>query len=983
MNQLRLVAAFAVLSFAGCRCNPPNLDQTKGIVQWEWVGADGVTQNQPSAAVDFGTISMGARKDQTIKVRNIGPRAFTMSEFAELMGNAPVSINNAPVEGQVFMLTFDPAARVDPTEETTVSVAFIPPIVVEPFVDHFVDLELKPLNADVSTLSLKGRAIAGACALPETIDFGALPIGKTNDFALELSNNGEVPVRFTSGGVLNAPVDSYYLLGLSDGTASIPAGGVTTITVRFSPTEPRDYNGTVVMRRGDACPEQNVNLVGRGVTACLTWKPDPADIVSGQILSYGAVPPGAVKEGNVTFQNQCTIPVGISNLRTNEPTFVVTLPGDGLLSVPPAQRDSATGTWADGTARTILDFRPTVIGARQGLLLAATDLDSQSSIAVSLRGFGGGPKIDVRPNPTLNFGRIGFTSGVSPALVALRNLRITNIGNRPTPADPAANLHLGSTPYTVTTIVGAADELCVGEYDAATESCSGTIPANYDTALGIEAGTAGITLPVRIMPRTEGAKEYEITIFSNDLLTPEVKIRVTANAIEGPPCNYQVSPTNLPFGLIDAPQVVERSFTLTNLGTQPTEICYFSAIELAPTSHALFSLVNAPADLMVNAGQSATITVRAAPQTPATSAASVTGAVTFAVPSSMGNQGEVQLAATLSPACLTITPAPLDFGNVQTTCGSPDRNVVINNACSQPVTYNGVTLTDAAVAANGTGACAANGGCPQFSVTSAGANGVLSPGQSRVVALRFRPYSTASFTGRLVVNVQQGAQPTPYEVELRGVGVPQTSPNCVQAVCPPAMTVNANTSVTLTPSVVSAGASICAWSASMRPATSNGTFGSPMSCTSTTYFADVVGTHIVSLNVSDGAGSSAQCQTPITVLPTGDLWIEMTWDKNYDLDLALMHPNAGPNYSGGAWGNNTWSCNYTSTSPSWGTAAQSPNLDRDDTLYRGPENIRINSPANGIVYSIGSHMYGSSVPAAASTPPSRCIARVRWSRRRR
>lgn len=955
-------------------------------MQWEWVTLEGETLLQSSALVDFGIISMGARRDAKVKLRNVGRSRFTMKEFAHLMGS-PVSINNVAVDGQAFLLTFDPELTLAPTEETIISIAFIPPIVVEPFVDHTADLELRTEGANVSTLSLKGRALAGACALPEVIDFGALPIGKTNDFALDLRNDGQVASRFSSGPIEGVTADTYYLIGLADGSTTIPAGGNSTITVRFSPQEPREYNGTVNMRRGDSCPEQVVQLKGRGVTSCVTWEPNPADAATRRILSYGAVPPGAVKEGTVTFKNECTVPVEISRLRSNETTFVITAPGNGLLSLPAATRDAATGMWTSGSDRTVIDFRPVALGLKQGLLLADTDLDSQQSLSVVMRGNGGGPKIDARPAP-LNFGRVGFIEGAATPLVANRNIRVTNVGTRPVPVDPEANLHLGvggygSMFFTLRAISGSLDELCVGDFVGGT--CDSSLSANYDQAVGIEAGTAGIALPVRLVPSSEGAKEYELTIFSNDITAPETKIQILATAIKAPPCNFSVSPTTIPFGLIDAPQVVERTFTLTNLGTAATEVCFFSSFELDPTSHAMFSLPTGPLDLELAANASATVTVRAAPQAATTMAASVSGKVTFSVPSeATGNTGSVDLTATLTPACLTITPNPLDFGNTQLVCGSPARSVVIMNSCSQPVTYNGATISDAAVATNGTGNCAANGGCPQFEMVSQGATGVLAPGQSRVVSVRFKPVATAAVTGKLQINVTQGSTTAPYEVTLRGTGIPQTGTTCVTAACPAPMTVQANTQVALSTSVMTTGSPSCAWSVSSRPNTSTGTFSAPTNCMMTNYFADVVGTHVVSFNVSDGTGATAQCQTPITVLPSGDLWIEMTWDKNYDLDLALLNSLGPPNTAPGAWSNTNWSCNYIrwgnrpppaglhySPGSWWQTAItplnQQPTLDRDDTTLRGPENMRINSPSTAVTYTIGSHMYGSTIPSGGIT----------------
>lgn len=957
-------------------------------MQWEWATLEGQTLRESSALVDFGFISMGARRDASVKLRNVGRSAFTMKEFAQLMGS-PVSINNVAVDGQAFLLTFDPDLTLAPTEETIISIAFIPPIVVEPFVDHTADLELRTEGANVSTLSLKGRAIAGACALPEVIDFGALPLGKTNDFALELRNDGEIPARFSAGAVTDA-AGAYYLLGLGEGSTSVPAGGTSTVTVRFSPQEPREYNGTVTMRRADSCPEQVVQLKGRGVTSCLSWEPNPSDAATGLILSYGAVPPGAVKEGTVTFKNECTVPVAVSRLRSNETTFVITAPTDGLLNIPAATRDSATGTWTSGSDRAVIDFQPRALGLKQGLLLADTDLDTQQALQVAMRGNGGGPKLDARPAP-LNFGRVGYTPGSATPLVANRSLRITNVGTRPVPVDPEANLHLGVGGYgtmyfSVRAISGTLEELCIGDY--ANGACDGSLTANYDQAVGIEAGTAGLALPVRLIPASPGPKEYELTIYSNDLSAPETRVQILATAIEAPNCNFTVSPTTIAFGLIDSPQVKENGFTLTNLGTAPSEVCFFSSFELDPTSHAMFSLPGAAPDLELAAGATATINVRAAPQAPATVAASVTGKVTFSVPSeSTGNTGSVDLTATLTPACLTIAPNPLDFGNTQLVCGSAPKTVVISNTCSQPVTFSGAVITDAAVAPNGTGNCAANGGCPQFELVSQGATGVLMSGQSRVVSVRFKPVATTAVTGKLQINVTQGASTAPYEVTLRGTGIPQTGTTCVTAACPGPMTVQANTQVSLTTSVMTTGSPTCAWSVASRPATSGGTFSAPTNCNMTNYFADVVGTHVVSFNVADGTGATAQCQTPITVLPSGDLWIEMTWDKNYDLDLALLNSMGPPNTSPGAWSNDDWSCNYIR----WGNrplpdgphdtqqyigswwknnitpVAQQPTLDRDDRLARGPENIRINSPSTAVYYTIGSHMFGSSVPSGGIT----------------
>ena len=117
---------------------------------------------------------------------------------------------------------------------------------------------------------------------------------------------------------------------------------------------------------------------------------------------------------------------------------------------------------------------------------------------------------------------------------------------------------------------------------------------------------------------------------------------------------------------------------------------------------------------------------------------------------------------------------------------------------------------------------------------------------------------------------------------------------------------------------------------------------------------------MVSFNVSDGLGGTAQCTTPITVNPNGDLWIELTWDRPNDMDLHLLHPNAGAAATSAAsWGTSTWDCNFRTRTPTtWGTGAQAnPSLDRDDITGQGPENTRINTPSHSFAYTVGVHMY--------------------------
>ena len=965
---------FALVT-VGCECRRPTTNSISGEVRWEWQTATGPAFDS-SAVVEFPPTTMGARREQVLFVQNVGRAPFTMSEFALLSGS-PVTLGLIPTAGAAFEVRWIPDVVVNPTEKQPVTIIFAPPITEpERVVDYASELELRPSGALPSHLTINGRAIAGECDVPSVIDFGSVPIGSSLNSEFSLRNDGAAAVLATVGGVTGAPVGVFEVAGFdANGKLTVQAGTAPNAKVNFKPTEPRDYMGEFVIRRGESCPQRTVQLRGRGVVSCLTWRADPPEDPTGNALAFGNVPPGAVGPGTVTFSNACSLEVTLSQLRTSDPVFAITGQGDlTRLVLPPASRD-ANQQWVPGTGVTSLEFRPSVLGPKTGQLLCATSLPAQPGLAINLRGFGGGPRIEVRPAPIFAIGRLGFTPGATPGTFTQRSLRVANVGNRAVPADPRANLHLGMMGqgpmyWSVRPITGTADELCIGAWDTVTNSCAGTLTTGqYDPTIGIEAGGAALNLPVRVIPSSAGQKEWELTIYSNDTTTPAVTVRITAEAVPVPPCNYTVAPVNLAFGIMDVPQVRDLSFTLTNLGTAPTEVCYFNGLGLSPTSSDVFTIPTPTPDVMLNPGQSTTVTVRAQPLVTPPMPTNVSGEVLFNVSTPGASQGAVLLSATIAPACITITPSPANFNDTELECGSPDRAVVISNTCAQTVTLNSAILTDPALAPVGTGSCTTAGGCPQFAITSAPVAGPLAPGASRTMLLRFRPYLTGPQVGQATITMQQGTQAVPYQVALNGVGRTRTMAGCgVTAMCPGPITVNANSTVTLTPTVMAPGATSCNWTVGSRPATSSGTFSAPTSCTSTTYFADVVGTHVVNFNVSDGLGGTAQCSTPITVNPNGDLWIELTWDRPNDMDLHLLHPNAGAYTSSTAWGNTTWDCHFRTRTPVWGGGTQSdPSLDRDDITGQGPENIRINTPSRAFAYAIGVHMYSWSASPSAVT----------------
>jgi hypothetical protein len=122
---------------------------------------------------------------------------------------------------------------------------------------------------------------------------------------------------------------------------------------------------------------------------------------------------------------------------------------------------------------------------------------------------------------------------------------------------------------------------------------------------------------------------------------------------------------------------------------------------------------------------------------------------------------------------------------------------------------------------------------------------------------------------------------------------------------------------------------------------------------STGLWLPLAGTWVVELTVTNTLGvRSAPAKHTIDVTPGDDLWIELTWDTNdSDLDLHLAQEGVELFESDG-------DCNWCNQNPDWGTTgtADDPDLALDNVAGYGPEDIRLETPADG-EYPIRVHYY--------------------------
>ncbi len=248
------------------------------------------------------------------------------------------------------------------------------------------------------------------------------------------------------------------------------------------------------------------------------------------------------------------------------------------------------------------------------------------------------------------------------------------------------------------------------------------------------------------------------------------------------------------------------------------------------------------------------------------------------------------------------------------------------------------------------------------------------------VSLRLyaRPQDTSLTTGTLFIHS--------FDPEHERVEVPLTvqganAPTCVARVSAVNGTPNSDPAPPVEPlddvefsgdqsTSARAGGTITgrAWTILAAPPESSATLASASAATTRFHFSsaagnvngvDVAGTFTVGLVVTDDLGAvSTQCSVTVNAVPRAGLHVQMTWDVAVnDIDLHLAR-------NGTNWCSND-DCYFGGTNRNWGGGNLNPSLDIDDLSGFGPENINIESPADGD-YTIGVGMYSHTSDATVT-----------------
>lgn len=607
----------------------------------------------PVQALQPVTVELELRNDGAEWATNIGMRASSSGSWFTVVSSPP---QLGPGSKGVVRVVFDPP---DPRHQALWSS------------DHVGTLEAR-VGDQIVTMELRGTAVAPGCYVASTIDFGDVTFMEPVTRIQRIANlSGTTATSYVSE--VEGPDAAVFKLKSPSGEEVLAPQGIRDVSVTFTPTDTRAFQATVRMRVAEGCPEQTVQLLGNGLSGELTWTPAQVGLCGLYAM------PGTTATSELTFINNTSEEVTISAIKAfNNSEF---WPSATELQVAPL----------GGTAVLTIYFKPAVLGPRQTQLTFHTDVAGEASGALSLKGFGGGPDIDVPSS--VDFEKVAYVA--SAGFEYEEKLQVMNVGVSPAVSDPAANLLFGVREQECGPFGAPYFEIAPANANTFADEFIVSWPASYDPAAGLEAkiGANNLPLTIKLKPSSGGAKSALLKIHSNDSDEPVTEVRLTAEVLDLPECNYAIEPVAVQFRTSHAPKRLDEVVRIKNLGTDPSESCLFRDFELRYDPR--FSLTQPIPTTVVGPGDSVEVPIRLELRSGVTAPAIHTGTLHFMASSGTAPNGTVPLSSRQLDGCFFVTPDEAFFGTVAPGCKSATKQLRVHNLCGGAVSITGMNISPA------------------------------------------------------------------------------------------------------------------------------------------------------------------------------------------------------------------------------------------------------------------------------------------------
>jgi hypothetical protein len=323
------------------------------------------------SGIDFRNLGVGSSKTDSVVVTNFGTLALNVTLTASTNAEFSVSPRGAtgipPLGTRKFFVTFSPVTAG----------------VKNGYIVFTHNAEGSPDSVAVTGTGLVPEPLFSA--IPESLDFGGVPVFSGRAESLKVTNVGILPLTVSS------VVSDNGEFTVSPGSAGpIPPEGSRRFVVTFLPTSYGPKNGNIIFTHNASSTPDTVPVKG--------FSPEPLFLADPSVIAFGNVNLTTSRVETVQVHNPGAAPLSITVVGSNSSEFHVSPTNAG----PVAPGDSTPFA---------ITFAPITLGAKSGSILFVHNATS-SPDTVLVSGTGVQPEFSVSP------GHVTFDStGVTIAVV--------------------------------------------------------------------------------------------------------------------------------------------------------------------------------------------------------------------------------------------------------------------------------------------------------------------------------------------------------------------------------------------------------------------------------------------------------------------------------------------------------------------------------------------------------------------------------------
>ncbi len=338
--------------------------------------ASGPIFSSDKSQLNFGNVSVGSSKQDSVTITNIGTADLIMDSVRSSNIVFTVTPNNAtiaPNASKKYYVTFTPTAA-------GLKNAFV----------YFYHND--PDKKDSISLSGTGVTAPIFTVNPTSLNFGNVAIGNSKKDSVTVTNTG------TANLIISSVTSSNTSFTVTPLTGTIAPGGSQKYYVTFTPVLNGSNSGKVYFNHNDPSLKDSISVSGVSVAPIFTVNP--------QSLNFGNVLIGVSKKDSVTVTNTGTSDLIITSMTRSNTSYSFT---------------PSNGTIAPGASmKFYITFAPLTDGLKSGYIyFNHNDVSLKDSISVT--GTGVSPRFTANPT-VLNFGDV--VNGTSK----LDSIIVSNVG---------------------------------------------------------------------------------------------------------------------------------------------------------------------------------------------------------------------------------------------------------------------------------------------------------------------------------------------------------------------------------------------------------------------------------------------------------------------------------------------------------------------------------------------------------------------------